>query len=203
MFWFQALATMAMMTVRTLCMAGLQSGTIMGVADVATQLVVDDDRHSDNSSWDYVRTLLRWSLVGVTLHGPYFAAGFARLDAIFGPATTITVVAQKTAAAQLFLFPPYLVLLFTYLGLLEGVEDVGQKVTQRVPAVFATGCVYWPVANAINFGLVPAAWRIPYLSTAAGVWNCYLSYTNAAEAVVATTTKPSPFVSTADIVADE
>jgi protein Mpv17 len=177
------------MTVRTLLQAGLQSGTIMGVADVATQLVDDDHRH--NNSWDYVRTI-RWSVVGMTLHGPYFAAGFARLDAIFGASTTMAVVVKKTAAAQLFLFPPYLVLLFTYLGLLEGVEDIGQKVTERVPTVLANGCIYWPVANMINFGLVPAAYRIPYLSTAAGVWNCYLSYTN--NAADAATKQPSPFV---------
>jgi protein Mpv17 len=175
------------MTVRTLVRAGLQSGTIMGAADVATQLLATRHHHDEEDegrgavwSWDYERTA-RWSAVGVTLHGPYFAAGFARLDTVYGPApTTMAVVVQKTAAAQLVLFPPYLVLLFAYLGWLEGVEDIGQKVKNRAPAAFWTGCIYWPVANILNFGLVSAAYRIPYTSAAAGLWNCYLSHANAA-----------------------
>lgn len=160
-----------MLSVRWLIQAGFQSGSIMGIADTLTQLVVDQ-------SWDVHRTL-RWSLVGATLHGPYFAAGFARLDAVFGAPRSMAVVAKKTAAAQLILFPPYLTMLFAYMGLLEGMDDVSAKVHQRVPEAFASGCVYWPIANAINFGLLPPSWRIPYLSVAAGAWNCYLSYMNA------------------------
>jgi protein Mpv17 len=177
-----------MTMVRTLVRAGLQSGTIMGAADLATQLLTAMGHHHDdddeglavwNSRWDYERTA-RWSAVGVTLHGPYFCAGFARLDAMFsGASTTVAVVVQKTVAAQLVLFPPYLVLLFAYLGWLEGVEDIGQKVTHHAPAAFYTGCIYWPMANILNFGLVPAAYRIPYTSAAAGFWNCYLSHANA------------------------
>jgi protein Mpv17 len=177
------------MTVRTLVRAGLQSGTIMGAADVATQLLTaigDHDNNDDEDDegrvvwrWDYERTI-RWSAVGVTLHGPYFAAGFARLDAFWGASTTLTVVVQKTVAAQLVLFPPYLILLFAYLGWLEGVENIGQKVTHHAPAAFWTGCIYWPMANILNFGLVPTTYRIPYTSVAAGLWNCYLSHANTA-----------------------
>lgn len=173
----------------------------MSVADVCTQLGMegrslslnDENFNTADKAYDPSRTL-RWAIAGVTLHGPYFLAGFARIDATLGPATSMGVVAKKTAVAQFVLFPPYLVGLFTYMGLMEayqqGVSDstttsttstntsLYQKVRQRVPEAFVGGCVYWPVANALNFAFVPATIRVPYLALSAGVWNCYLSSMN-------------------------
>ena len=201
-----------MLSSQLLVRAGLQSGSIMSVADVCTQLVMEGrslhlssslndntDTTDDKSYYDPSRTL-RWAIAGLILHGPYFAAGFARVDAYFGPATSIKVVAQKTAVAQFVLFPPYLVGLFTYMGLMEqqqqqqaqqqqqqGTPDttttttcssITQKVRQRVPEAFLGGCLYWPVANGVNFAVIQATMRVPYLALSAGVWNCYLSWMN-------------------------
>lgn len=173
-----------MTSFRVLVKAGIQSGTIMGFADCLTQLTVD-------KNWDIRRTL-RWSLVGATLHGPYFATGFTRLDAIYGATKSMAEVAKKTAAAQMVLFPPYLAMLFAYMGVLEGADDIYAKVRQRVPEAFASGCVYWPLANGINFGLVSPAYRIVYLSAAAGVWNSFLSYRNALPVIQAPTLQKPP-----------
>jgi hypothetical protein len=86
--------------------------------------------------------------------------------------------------------------LFTYMGVMEQLQQqahhqqvqtpplqerissISQKVRQRVPEAFCSGCVYWPVANSINFALVPPTVRVPYLALSAGVWNCYLSWMN-------------------------
>ena len=104
--------------------AGLQSAGIMTCADATTQLAVEkrrlfDDGDTQNCNaadcnserdllgYDQWRTL-RWSLVGLTLHGPYFLHAFARLDRHFGPATSLSGVATKTAVAQFIVFPPYL-----------------------------------------------------------------------------------------------
>jgi protein Mpv17 len=177
----------------------------MSVADVCTQLGMEgrslnentttDNNNNNNKSdrmYDPSRTL-RWAIAGLTLHGPYFLAGFARVDAYFGPATSMRVVAKKTAVAQFVLFPPYLVGLFTYMGFMEEAQQqqgnnngrttsitssISQKVRQRVPEAFLGGCVYWPVANSINFAVIPATMRVPYLALSAGVWNGYLSWMN-------------------------
>ena len=155
--------------------AGLQSSTIMSVADVATQLMVE---RTGTADYDIRRTL-RFTLAGLTLHGPYFFAGFSALDKRFGPATSLMVVAKKTAAAQFILFPPYLVALFGLMGILEQHHNLQEKIATNVPDAFLNGCIYWPIANGINFAAVPASLRVPYLAASAGVWNSYLSWQNA------------------------
>jgi len=180
--------------------AGIQSGTIMGLADISTQVLLEGKHittaatkdigmtnrntrvNQDGNSYDVVRTL-RWTLMGFVLHGPYFLAGFSVIDRRFagkGGVAEVSwkTVAKKTAAAQFFLFPPYLVALFGVLGVLEQNPDIPAKIKTRVPEAFKSGCVYWPVANSINFKLVPNNLRVPYLALSAGIWNSYLSYTN-------------------------
>lgn len=41
------------------------------------------------------------------------------------------------------------------------------------------GCVFWPIANFINFSFISPGARLPYLATVGGLWNGYLSYINA------------------------
>jgi protein Mpv17 len=149
----------------------------MCFADIGTQLGIEGKQFND-SSYDAYRTL-RWTVAGTTLHGPYFFVGFSKLDKYFGAATSISIVAKKTAVAQFVLFPPYLVALFGYMGLMEGYDDIPKKMRERVPEAFVSGCIFWPVANGINFALVPPTLRVPYLATSAGLWNCYLSWANA------------------------
>jgi protein Mpv17 len=152
--------------------AGLQSGVIMGTADICTQLGLE------KRQFDAKRTA-RWASAGLLIHGPYFYYGFSRIDNYFGTATSFGIVLQKTVTAQVVLFAPYLTLLFSYMGVVEGHPDITQKVKQQVPNAFIVGAFYWPVANSLNFALVPASLRVPYLAAAAGFWNGYLSWSNA------------------------
>jgi protein Mpv17 len=156
--------------------AGMQSGSIMCVADALTQVGIEGK--SFDTTYDPYRTL-RWGAAGFALHGPYFFAGFSRVDKYFGAATSIQTVAKKTAFAQFVLFPPYLILLFSFMGVLEGNQDVPSKVKSRVPEAFMGGCIFWPISNGLNFALVPPSLRVPYVATSAGLWNCYLSWANA------------------------
>ena len=88
---------------RSVAKAGIQSASIMAIADISTQLVLENrsfitheekgickDTHqassdtqqpSSLSSVDYdpIRTM-HWSVVGLTLHGPYFFLAFGKLD---------------------------------------------------------------------------------------------------------------------------
>jgi len=91
---------------RSVAKAGIQSASIMAIADISTQLVLENrsfitheekgickDTHqtyqtdiqqpssSSSSSvyYDPIRTM-HWSVVGLTLHGPYFFLAFGKLD---------------------------------------------------------------------------------------------------------------------------
>jgi Mpv17 / PMP22 family len=169
------------MTFRKLLQSGAQSGTIMAMADVGTQWMErNSSSSSKNKEYNWQRTL-RWTAAGVFLHGPYFVTGFSFLDRRFGAATSIRTVATKTVAAQIVLFPPYLVALFGFMGVMEGHPHILEKIRHRVPEAFLSGCAFWPVANGINFTFVMPAMRVPYLAACAGIWNSYLSWSNARE----------------------
>lgn len=170
--------------------AALQSASIMTVADVAMQLLVEDrtlpfppDDLERGRPYDPLRTM-RWTTVGLTMHGPYFHLAFRRLDEAFGAGRSWSVVLKKTVAGQLLVFPPYLVALFSAMGLMEQglearAEDVTRAVRSRVPPAFVAGCAFWPVANCFNFAFVPTGMRVPYVAAVGGIWNGYLSYMNA------------------------
>lgn len=180
----------------TLRRSGLQSASIMTIADVATQLLVekrqfpgrdDVDRSSQGIVQHYEPSRTgRWAIVGLTLHGPYFFHAFRMLDRHFGPATSLSVVAKKTIFGQIAVFPPYLVALFGYMGIMEpDCHDVPTKVKEYVPRAFVAGCAFWPIANSVNFAFVSAGGRVAYVASAGALWNGYLSFINARD-------KPKP-----------
>ena len=72
--------------------AGLTSSVICTIGDVVAQHVESQVR-SRPEPYDPYRTL-RFGIVGLTLHGPYFQRGFAYVDKAFG-ATLVRAVARS------------------------------------------------------------------------------------------------------------
>lgn len=163
-----------------LARAGLQSGSIMFVGD-ATAQVIGCRARGEETRVDPARCA-RWGCAGLLIHGPYFFAAFSRVDAYFGAAVNVASVLKKTTAAQFIVFPPYLGLLFTYMGVAEQQEDVASYALARSQSAFLAGCVFWPVVNTFNFAIVPATLRVPYLAGVGVAWNSYLSWMNARKA---------------------
>ena len=158
---------------RQLLRAGLTSGAIHVMADTLAQLV---ESRGSMEEHDYRRTLT-FGIVGATLHGPYFQRAFAMLDKRL-PATAVL---KKTAITQVLLNPPYLVLLFAWLGTLEGrqfPEEVAQNVSDKIVPAFWAGNLFWPVANFLNFRYLPPQHRVAYVASCGAVWNTFISLLN-------------------------
>ncbi len=208
-------------TFTNLLKSGLQSGSIMFVADSVTQFglekrivknkeadlqlklkthdkspidgtIEQPTKETSNAVmsqkydvelpkyYDPYRTF-RWTTAGLFLHGPYFAKAFSSLDQYFGMQTTMKNVLKKTMAGQIIFFPPYLFLLFGYMSILEdngSTENVLYKIQTKVPDALIGGCFFWPIANIINFRMVPSTLRVPYIAIIGSVWNCFLSWLN-------------------------
>ena len=84
----------------------------------STDTVSSEQTHSgteeDKPRWDPWRTA-RFSLIGLTLHGPYFYTGFRTLDTYFGPSKSIATALKKTFAGQVdALVPIFLILCRQY-----------------------------------------------------------------------------------------
>jgi protein Mpv17 len=58
------------------------------------------------------------------------------------------------------------------------------KVRQALPPTFATGCLFWPAANLLNFMFVPTTGRVAYANAAGLLWNGWLSYENSTKGAV-------------------
>ncbi|MGK3757060.1 MAG: hypothetical protein ACI8RD_009374 [Bacillariaceae sp.] len=205
---------------RQMLRAGFQSATILPVGDAIAQTMIEgrslnfnlfenNDNDNDNSNgnqFDVGRTL-RWSATGLLLQGPYFFAGYSAVDKIFGATKkSWMVVAKKTITVQSLLFPPYLVLFFGFMGQMENHPNVEKKIENGVSKAFVPGCMFWPVANTINFAMIPPTYRVPYSAVAGIFWSSYLSYanaklcTNTTATATATTTKKCIASSSSEII---
>lgn len=176
---------------RGILKAGATSASIMSLADVAAQSIETKGfskarQGEDEAGWDPARTL-RFGVVGLTLHGPYFFKGFAWVDRLFGPAVSSggtvmwKTLGQKVATTQLALNPPFMILLFTWMGTLEGKQwpgEIKDNVVAKFPTAFWAGNVFWPIANFINFRFLSPQHRVAYVATCGGLWNTFISYIN-------------------------
>lgn len=160
--------------------AGATSGAIHIVADAVAQMLEthgESLRHPDNH--DFGRTM-RFAMVGLTLHGPYFQRCFALVDKRFGHPTSTSVVLKKTLAVQAFVNPPYMVLLFSYLGLLEGRrgEAILANTKEKFGPAFWAGNIFWPIANVLNFRFIGPQYRVAYVASCGAIWNTFISILN-------------------------
>jgi hypothetical protein len=138
---------------------GIQSGVIHFFADVFAQGLETDGGGISQNQLDIYRSL-RFGVVGLTLHGPYFGLGFARIDAYFGQTKGLAMTMKKVVATQLILNPPYLVLLFGWMGMLEGKTDLIANTQEKTIAAMIPNFMFWPVANFVNFSFVSPQWRV-------------------------------------------
>jgi protein Mpv17 len=168
--------------------AGLTSMSIMSVADMiaqATEYLVLGSTPEKPRSYDPHRTA-RFALVGLTLHGPYFQRGFAWVDRHFGPSLLKNkplwpVIGKKVVTTQFVLNAPFMVLLFGWVGVLEGKRKPQQlydNIVAKWPAAFWAGNAFWPVANCINFRFLGPQHRVAYVASCGAVWNTYISLLN-------------------------
>eukprot|EP00656_Telonema_subtile_P056803 TRINITY_DN9175_c0_g1_i1.p1 TRINITY_DN9175_c0_g1~~TRINITY_DN9175_c0_g1_i1.p1 ORF type:complete len:221 (-),score=39.89 TRINITY_DN9175_c0_g1_i1:111-773(-) len=169
---------------RLMLRAGATSGAVMSIADTVAQAL--ETSFFQHSPLDWQRTV-RFGIVGVTLHGPYFQRGFAKVDSMFGASLNKAgqplwgVVSKKVLVTQLALNPPFMVLLFGWMGLLEGRAWPGEvldNIQAKWPSAFWAGNVFWPCANLVNFVFLRPQHRVAYVAGCGAMWNTYVSWLN-------------------------
>lgn len=56
------------------------------------------------------------------------------------------------------------------MSVMEKKQDLLQECKQKIAPTFTTSCLFWLPAQAVNFLLVPPAFRVTYVGTCAFAW---------------------------------
>lgn len=128
----------------------------------------------DKPTWNYQRSV-NMALSGVTVGIPSHF-WYVWLDDTW-PGKSAKTIVKKVIADQLF--SPVLILIFFFtVGVLEQTPSriMRAEFHEKAPKLFLAECCFWPLAQTINFTVLPTHFRILYINTAALVMDMYSSY---------------------------
>ena len=109
---------------------------------------------------------------------------YSILNFFFTEDPSVVQVFERVLADQLLYSPLFLLLFFTYSNF---VMERGNKDTLKVKIqklyISTLGCnlLVWPLAQLINFSIIPKPFQIPFSSSVGVLWNCFLSMRNASD----------------------
>lgn len=111
------------------------------------------------------------------LLGPLCHYWYIILDRKF-PTKSKLVILRKVMLDQLIAAPLCNVLSIVGVFLLEGkyLEEITDTIKEKFLVIYAYDCAVWPVAQAINFGLISPVYRLLYINSISVVWNSILSF---------------------------
>lgn len=104
------------------------------------------------------------------------------------PGTTLAPLATKVFVNQLVLTPFSSAGFMAWTSHMEALmgasavdwakvrADLMRQLERELPGVVTSSCFFWPVVNAISFGVVPLHSRVPFLSVASVAWGGFLSF---------------------------
>lgn len=145
--------------------------SLIGAADITCQLIEHKGEHFN------LLRLRNMALVGMCYYGPFYYYYYGMLDRKF-PGKNPRTVLIKLVIDQIAVTIPSLVIFYVFMCQLEGksIEDTKQELQKKFLPTYVTSCMFWPVAQSINFALVPAQYRVLTVSSATFVWLTFLSY---------------------------
>lgn len=108
------------------------------------------------------------------------------LNFFFTTDPTLIQTFERVLCDQLVYSPIFLFLFFTYSNYVteDGNDSTLRIKIQRI--YFSTlGCnlIVWPIAQIINFSIVPKHLQVPFSSSVGVLWNCFLSMRNSSNSM--------------------
>ena len=169
-----------------LLVKSLTAGVLLGAADLAGQAVqqvtasaaADDDEETKSASIDFARTA-RFAFFGLVLQAPWNHAYYLLLDGAIPPTEDpwTTTTAIKTVIDQFVQAPIFTVLIFAFLGILEGknAEQIKSQLEDDYADTMVANWKLWVPATVINLAFVPPILRVLYLNVVFFFWSIFLS----------------------------
>lgn len=155
---------------------------ILGAADLAGQALESrqkaDSEIFDESAVDWARTA-RFAFFGLVLQAPWNHFYYSFLDGALPPTEepwTITT-GIKVVIDQFVQAPVFTILIFAFLGTLEGkgLEAVKMQLDEDYADTMVANWKLWVPATVINIAFVPPLLRVLYLNAVFFFWSIFLS----------------------------
>ncbi|KAJ1798023.1 hypothetical protein LPJ59_002769 [Coemansia sp. RSA 2399] len=167
------------------------NGTLGGVGDLLAQFIeYRNSKTTNRFSWNYKRTLrfVAWGAVCA----PVFHKWYLFLNNRFplptmketGKRAYVTAVAQRVATDQGIYAPLGIAAFFIAMNYMEGKDwaSARTRLSNYYWPTLAANYAVWPAVQAVNFGIVPTIYRVPFSSIVSIFWNAYISWANAQSA---------------------
>jgi len=127
-------------------------------------------------TYNPIRTA-RMASIGFMLSGPMLHQWYKILDRMVQGSGKVAVI-KKIAADQLIFTP---ISLLAFLGLLNGLEgksleQTKEKIQRDFVPILLVNWTVWPLAQYVNFALIPAPQRVLYVTVLGIFWNSFLCY---------------------------
>ncbi|XP_062139607.1 mpv17-like protein [Drosophila sulfurigaster albostrigata] len=162
------------MSLAILAREGFNAAIIMGISDMIAQLAIEKRSYKD---YNLSRTA-RYSAIGLFVCGPLLRRWYIKLDTLVSkdqPALQRSL--KKMVVDQTCFAPPFTLLLSYLVPLVNGERhaDIVQRIREQYFTILQRGYMLWPLAQLINFTLIPINYQVLFVQLTLLIWNCYLS----------------------------
>jgi len=155
---------------------------ILGAADLAGQVleqkISSSDKEEQSNSIDIGR-FLRFAIFGLVLQAPWNHFYYLLLDGVLPPTEDpfTTTTAVKVVIDQFVQAPVFTVLIFYFLGILEGkaMSSIQDQLKDDYTDTMLANWKLWVPATVVNIAFVPPILRVLYLNSVFFFWSIYLS----------------------------
>ena len=169
-----------------LLVKSITAGVILGAADLAGQAIQsatsppadDDSGDSDSGGVDFAR-FARFAFFGLVLQAPWNHFYYQALDGALPPTedpfTATTGI--KVLIDQFIQAPIFTVLIFAFLGFLEGktTADIKQQLDDDYVDTMLANWKLWVPATMVNIAFCPPILRVLFLNCVFFFWSIFLS----------------------------
>ena len=160
-------------------MKSVTAGVILGAADLAGQSIQRATSEEAEGDGLDIGRFLRFAFFGFILQAPWNHFYYLLLDGALPPTedpfTTTTGI--KVVIDQFVQAPIFTVLIFGFLGLLEGksVDDIKLQLEEDYTDTMVANWKLWVPATVVNIAFCPPILRVLFLNVVFFFWSIFLS----------------------------
>ncbi|KAH8355110.1 hypothetical protein KR093_005797, partial [Drosophila rubida] len=153
---------------------GLNVAIIMGAGDVIAQLAIEKKSYKDYNAG---RTA-RFAGIGLCFAGPVLRKWYSTLDELVAKDQPAWQRVFKKVSIDQTCFSPLFTLSLSYLVPFvngQAHKEIVERIRESYFRIMARGYMLWPMAQLINFSLIPLYLQVVFAQLIGLLWNCYLS----------------------------